>query len=127
MAKSCKRPGFPRGTTPPLTFTITGYDLTQWDVYLTFSPIGGEDITKTGEELTIEFDPQSMESTVTVTLTQADTLAMTVGVCEVNMRAARDDGDEAIATDIVPLDVKRVLLDGEIGRPEPEPEEDSGR
>ena len=63
---SCRRPGFPRGTTPLLTFTVTGYDLTQWDV----------------------------------------------------LRAARYNGTEAIATDIVPLDVKRILLDGEIGVPE---------
>ena len=109
----CK-PGFPRGTTPPLTFTVSGYDLTGWDVYLTFKPHGADEITKTGGQLVVEYDLDSDTSTVSVTLTQTDTLAMTVGLCEVNLRAARDNGAEAIATDVASVNVGRILHDGVI-------------
>ena len=116
----CK-PGFPRGTTPPLTFTVAGIDLTGWDVFVTFQPHGANQITKSGNQLTVAYDLEAGESTITTTLTQADTLAMTVGMCEVEMRAARGNGTEAIATEIVPLNIRRILLEGEIGT---QPEEE---
>lgn len=111
---SCCNTVFPRGTTPPLKFVIDNTDLTGWDVYLSFRTAGmAEPITKTTEQLVIEYVPEETATVVSVTLTQEDTLALTAGTCEAQIRAFKDG--EAIATGIVALSVARILMEGEIG------------
>lgn len=114
---SCNKPGFPRGTTPPLEFEVEQTDLTGWTVYLTFTaPLAftasNVTVTKTGEDLSIEYDPETASTIVTTTLTQADTLALPTGTCEAQLRAVKDG--EAIATEVVAVQVTRILMEGVI-------------
>ena len=108
---SCNKPGFPRGTTPPLEFEIEQTDLTGWTVYLTFKT-GSAIVTKTDEDLDIEYDPETASTIITCQLTQADTLALSTGTCEAQLRAVKDG--EAIATEVVTVQVTRILMEGVI-------------
>lgn len=102
-----------RGTTPSLEFEVMDADLTGWSVYLTMRTAGmDEPLTKVTGQLVIEYDAQAGTTTVTAPLSQEDTLALSVGTCESQIRAIKD-GD-AIATDVVQFSVSRILLEGEI-------------
>jgi hypothetical protein len=96
-----------RGTTPTYTLTVD-MDLTGWTCYVTLKGLG-KLLNLEGERLAVEGGEQS---TVTFELTQAETLALKPGKCEVQLRAAKNGA--AIATDIATLDVGRILRDGEI-------------
>lgn len=97
-----------RGTTPAITLTVD-VDLTGWAVYVT--------LRNKCHSLTIENDRLTIEaeggiSTVAFALTQEETLAFSVGSCEVQVRAIHNG--TAIATDIATVDVGRILLEGAI-------------
>ena len=97
-----------RGTTPAITLTVDA-DLTGWAVYVT--------LRNKCHSLTIENDRLTIEaeegiSTVAFALTQEETLAFSVGSCEVQVRAIHNG--TAIATDIASVDVGRILLEGVI-------------
>lgn len=97
-----------RGTTPAITLTVDA-DLTGWAVYVT--------LRNKCHSLTIENDRLTIEaeegiSTVVFALTQEETLAFSVGSCEVQVRAIHNG--TAIATDIASVDVGRILLEGVI-------------
>ena len=97
-----------RGTTPAITLTVDA-DLTGWAVYVT--------LRNKCHSLTIENDRLTIEaeegiSTVVFALTQEETLALSVGSCEVQVRAIHNG--TAIATDIASVDVGRILLEGVI-------------
>lgn len=97
-----------RGTTPAITLTVDA-DLTGWAVYVT--------LRNKCHSLTIENDRLTIEaeegiSTVVFALTQEETLAFSVGSCEVQVRAIHNG--TAIATDIATVDVGRILLEGVI-------------
>ena len=97
-----------RGTTPALTLTVD-YDITEWTVYVTLRN-GGNVLTLTNDALTMSYANQ--KTTIALALTQEQTLAFSVGTCEVQVRAIHDG--TAIATNIEKLDVKRILKDGVI-------------
>ena len=96
-----------RGTTPTLTLTVDA-DIVGWTVYASFRT--------NGKVFTFENDRLQMTSeddvtTILLTLTQEETLAMH-GSAEVQIRAIKDG--TAIATDIQRVDVGRILKDGVI-------------
>lgn len=96
-----------RGTTPTLTLTVDA-DIVGWTVYASFRT--------NGKVFTFENDRLQMTSedgvtTILLTLTQEETLAM-YGSAEVQIRAIKDG--TAIATDIQRVDVGRILKDGVI-------------
>ncbi len=96
-----------RGTTPTLTLTVDA-DIVGWTVYASFET--------NGKLFTFENDRLQMTSeddvtTILLTLTQEETLAMH-GSAEVQIRAIKDG--TAIATDIQRVDVGRILKDGVI-------------
>ena len=97
-----------RGTTPAITLTVD-QDLTSWTVYVTLKN-GKNTLTLENDSLTMEY--ANSKTTIAFSLTQAQTLAFSVGTCEVQVRAIHDG--TAIATDIQTLDVGRILKDGEI-------------
>ena len=96
-----------RGTTPTLTLTVDA-DIVGWTVYASFRT--------NGKVFTFENDRLQMTSeddvtTILLTLTQEETLAMH-GSAEVQIRAIKDG--TAIATDIQRVDVGRILKEGVI-------------
>ena len=97
-----------RGTTPAITLTVD-YDITEWTVYVTLRN-GGNVLTLTNDALSMSYANQ--KTTIAFSLTQEQTLAFSVGTCEVQVRAIHDG--TAIATNIEKLDVKRILKDGVI-------------
>lgn len=100
--------GIRRGTTPGITALISG-DLSGYTMALTFSTDSGL-LTKEGDDLLVEYDQEKDETSIGVTLTQEETLAFTGIICEVQLRGLGPEGD-AIASDIRPVAVKRVLLE----------------
>ena len=101
-----------RGTTPTLTVTVDA-DLSGLNLYLTFKN-GSTLLTKTNDDMSIEYEGgQHPSTTITVILSQQDTLSFKSGsVCEVQIRAVDDSGYPAVATTIGTLPVDRILLGG---------------
>ena len=100
-----------RGTTPTLTFN-TDVDLTGADrLYITFQQNGKTVLEKSLEDMTVT------PTTITLTLTQADTLAFensrNAPEVLIQIRAGWLAGD-AIASDIMYTTVNRLLKDGVI-------------
>lgn len=100
-----------RYTTPILPLEVEGIDLTNnEDVYVTLEQ-GSVELTKSGSDLTIEYDPQTEISTITFTLTQEETSAFNISksvaiqVNFINSSGVRD------ATNIATVPVLRNLLD----------------
>lgn len=97
-----------RGTTPTLTCKIEGADLTDCHSYVT--------IRQGGYELDIE-NPEVVSTetgcTVTIKLTQEQTLKMKAGIVEVQFRWIAADGT-ALATDIQTVEVHKILKQGVI-------------
>lgn len=61
-----------RYTTPTLTLTVSGVDLSDFDVYVTITQ-GDIELTKTDDDITVTYDSDEEKSTVAVYLTQAET------------------------------------------------------
>lgn len=110
-----------RGTTPTFRITV-GQDVSGMSLYLAFKQRGEKVIVKRESEMavstedTIGSDGVTRTVTVlTVALTQADTLKLKAREkCEVQLRAVRDGGSTALASDIGTLSVGRILQDGEL-------------
>lgn len=107
-----------RGTTPTLTFTVSSedgspMDLTEATVYITLKEkgSGGAEVTKTGDDLTVEFD--GTDTTIGVTLTQEDTLTFKAGK-QVRVQIRFKVGEKAMATDIASFSFDEILRDGVI-------------
>lgn len=110
---SCKKNAIRRGTTPGFLVEVEG-DITAYDIWLTFKSAGVA-VTRTDDTLEVEYDAEKDVTSITCRLTQEETLSFGVGMCEVQIRAAKDGGTDAIATDIGSIESKRILLDGVIG------------
>lgn len=100
-----------RYTTPILPLEVEGVDLsTNEDVYVTLEQ-GSVELTKSGSDLTIEYDSQTEISTITFTLTQEESAAFNISksvaiqVNFINASGVRD------ATNIATIPVMRNLLD----------------
>lgn len=96
-----------RGTTPTLTLTVDA-DIVGWTVYASFRTNGK---VYTFENDRLQMTSEDDVTTILLTLTQEETLAMH-GSAEVQIRAIKDG--TAIATDIHRVDVGRILKDGVI-------------
>lgn len=96
-----------RGTTPTLTLTVDA-DIVGWTVYASFRTNGK---VYTFENDRLQMTAEDDVTTILLTLTQEETLAMH-GSAEVQIRAIKDG--TAIATDIQRVDVGRILKDGVI-------------
>ena len=102
-----------RGTTPTFAVTIDA-DLSDLICYLTFKNNSAM-LTKSGDELqkSVDTSGETPITTLTVVLTQEDTLRFTSGKpCEVQVRAVDSSGYPALATTIGKMDVDRILLGG---------------
>lgn len=96
-----------RGTTPTLTLTVDA-DIVGWTVYASFRTNGK---LFTFENDRLQMTAEDDVTTILLTLTQEETLAMH-GSAEVQIRAIKDG--TAIATDIQRVDVGRILKEGVI-------------
>lgn len=96
-----------RGTTPTNTFDVD-VDLRQASVmYITYAQKGRTVIEKEISDITIE------EDKLTVTLTQKETLALSTGEVEIQIRAKFPEG-LAVESNIMKTTASRVLKEGEI-------------
>ena len=86
--------GFPRGTTPKIIFTLPFPASTLSSVYITFSQGRAETLVKHGDQIVAE------GNTLTVRLTQDETLRFVDRQVEIQIRAIDIDGN-AIASGIV--------------------------
>lgn len=97
-----------RGTTPTFQFDVDA-DLSMWDVYASFGQY---------DKAIVTWKPTNVETTedgctVTVKLTQQETLAFDAGIpAQAQLRAYKDGS--AVATGIWEFDVTPIILEGEI-------------
>lgn len=100
-----------RGTTPTHVFTVPKEipvgTLTVIEV--TYCQFLQEILTKTEEDVTRDTE----ENTLSVTLTQADTLRFQPAKVEIQVRAKTALGI-AYASQVIKIDAKRILKEGEI-------------
>lgn len=96
-----------RGTTPTNTFDVD-VDLRQASViYITYSQMGRVVFEKQISDITIE------ETSLSVQLTQEETLALGKGEVEIQIRARFPEG-LAIASNIIKTPASRILKEGVI-------------
>ena len=108
-----------RGTTPTVVLTVTNedgsaLDLTGADLHVTLQEqgSGGHELTKTGEDVSAAVDGKA--TVLTVSLTQAETLAFHEGrKVRAQLRAKTANG-KAVASTIAAFDAEEILLEGEI-------------
>ena len=97
-----------RGTTPTNTFRTNQVDLSTADViYITYKQMGKVIVEKTKADCTFG------ENSVSVTLTQDETLRFSVHDVQVQIRARFADG-RAIASNILQTPAKAILKEGVI-------------
>lgn len=103
-----------RGTTPINTFT-TDVDLQEATVFISYEQRGLVVIEKTGEDLSFGsvVHDEDVAYTITVELTQEETLALVPGKVDIQIRAVFADGS-AIASNIVSTTAERILKEGVI-------------
>lgn len=96
-----------RGTTPDYVLTLDGVDLSDKTVYVTIAQ-SNKKLTLTGEQLSVTVTAEGSE--IAFTLSQEDTLKLSIGEATVQVRFIDGNG-HAEATEIASLTVKRVLLE----------------
>lgn len=95
-----------RGTTPTIKLSVKG-DWTSWRKFVSFQN-GKELITKQDDELDVFMDGD--KTTVSVTLTQQDTLSFREeSSVSIQMRMINDE--TAVATTIAKVPVDKILMD----------------
>lgn len=106
-----------RGTSPNLVFEISGKDLNCFKletIYFTFVQSNRVILEKNKSNGVTVLD----ENNISVKLTQEETLSFdSFDDVEIQMRAIFGSGD-VVATDIVSVDVKRILKEGVISNDE---------
>lgn len=95
-----------RGTTPDYILTVNA-DLTGKTVYVTIAQYPGCKLTLTNGDLLIV---PGEESVINISLTQEQTLGLSVGSAEIQVKFIADDGTTQ-ATDIQTITIDRALLD----------------
>lgn len=99
-----------RGTTPTIKLKLTGIDLELLkDVFVTFQQ-GSFELTKTGDEVTIDTD----SAVIKVVLTEEETLKFRANPAAVQIRAVTKD-DSVIASTIKNINIGDVLYEEVIG------------
>lgn len=102
-----------RGTTPSLKISLDYKRTDLAVVWITISQDGRPIINKDLDDEGVEIIDTEDGSQITLTLTQEDTLALTTGPAELQVRALMVD-DTAAASNIARLSVTRILRDGVI-------------
>ena len=103
-----------RGTTPTHTFTGSTDLTTATALFVTYAQSGKTVVEKSLSSLSVEMDPETGDCTVTVRLTQAETLAFDEKKpVEIQIRAAFSDGS-ALASNIINTSPARLLKEGVI-------------
>lgn len=90
-----------RGTTPTITLTVDGFDLTDKsvEIYIREKGAGGEPLTYTEEDQAVDIRKTQKGSEILLNLSQEDTLGMKAGKSyQVQVRWIGDD-DKAEATE----------------------------
>ena len=99
-----------RGTTPTLTITVTGIDVADLKTIKVTFKQGNIELTKNTEDVSIDVENNS----ISVPLTQQDTLMFGSGAVNVQIRGLLADGVTAIASGIKSFSMDKILLDGVI-------------
>lgn len=98
-----------RGTTPAIKVRLKGIELsTLQSLYLTFEQ-GNIELTKNLDDVTID----ASDNSLSVTLSQQETLGFNDGDVKVQIRAMTVDGD-AIASNIKTVSLGHILKEGVI-------------
>lgn len=101
-----------RGTTPTNAFT-TALDLSDADViYITYKQDGAVVIEKTKDDITFGTTDDD-RYTLTIGLTQEETLAFSTSTVYIQIRARFSDG-RVVASNVVPATVQQILKEGVI-------------
>lgn len=99
-----------RGTTPTLTITVTGMDVTDLKTIKVTFKQGNIELTKATNDVTIDAE----NNAILVPLTQEDTLKFDSGAVNVQIRGLLADDVTAIASGIKSFSMDKILLDGVI-------------
>ena len=99
-----------RGTTPTLTISVTGLVVSDLKTIRVTFKQGNIELTKTTEQVTVDTEYNS----ISVPLTQEDTLMFGSGAVNVQIRGLLEDGVTAIASTIKSFSMDKILLDGVI-------------
>lgn len=101
-----------RGTTPTHVFTKLPVLSTEIkEVWITYLQRGKEVLTKTIADADFIDNPEEDTTILQVTLSQEDTLKFNYGPATVQLRVLLID-NTALASDEVPIEVKRIIKDG---------------
>lgn len=101
-----------RGTTPTHIFSkLPVLSAEIKEMWVTYLQRGKEVLTKDITSITFTDDPEEDTCTAEVDLTQEETLKFTYGPATVQVRLLLID-DTALASDEVPIEVKRIIKDG---------------
>ena len=95
-----------RGSTPTNTFSVD-IDLRDATIFVDYEQKGQIVLEKTGDDLTVT------EDSITLELTQADTLKFQPGAVLIQIRYVFPDGS-ADASNIISTTFERIIKDGEI-------------
>ena len=98
-----------RGTTPTHVFYMPDEfsDAAFTDIYLSYAQRGKVILEKTLADITVS------GTSLTVSLSQADTLCFSPGPVKIQLRARMPDGT-AVASNVISTTAQEVLKDGEI-------------
>ena len=99
-----------RGTTPTLTISVTGIQVSDLKTIKVTFKQGSVEITKNTDEVSVD----GYYNTISVYLTQEETLKFNGGSVSVQIRGLLADGTTAIASKIKTLTMEKILLDGVI-------------
>lgn len=104
-----------RGTTPTLPVQIRGVDLTDAKLFLSIRDgrKGQTTTLTTPDDFTVSYDSEKEMTVGEIALTQEQTLALSAGACEAQIRFVFPDG-QAGATVIRQLGIQDVILKGVI-------------
>lgn len=102
-----------RYTTPTITLTVSGIDLSDYDVYVTFKQKNVL-ITKSDEDVTVSYDSEDDVTTISVYLTQSETAQFDAKYeCKAQINWITSSGVRK-ATKIKPISIESNLLNEEI-------------
>lgn len=101
-----------RGTTPTIVFTITS-GINVSDINLSATHITFECGTSELDFSNTNIATDTINNTLSVSLTQAQTLAWTEGQVNIQIRATLNNG-KVVASNIMSTDLERILLEGVI-------------
>lgn len=98
-----------RGTTQDYVIDFEGFDLSSVSVlWITFSQLGTEKFTKTLDDVTIE------DSSVTISLSQQDTLSLRANSPVYIQVRIKTNAGEALVSETIKKEVGEILKDGVI-------------